>query len=680
MVGHYLDKLVLSRLLLAELKICNGTFEMSGKSNPKAVTSNLGSSAHFIAPRVVVNFLKEIIPFRELSDEQLQDIAKHCRVDFFPKGSRLMTADETVVNYLYLVQRGGVKAFLIGADGEEVLKDYRDQGSYIGALGIIRGTRANLNIETVEDTFCFLLPREIFLKLVKNNSSFAHCFLKSFSDQIVSTAYRELRHQKVRRRTSEDLYLFSICAGDVAKKAHRLSMECTIQYVAEQMAQLRIGSMLIHDTDDIENVVGIVTDTDFRMKVVAAGMEYDKPIKDIMSLPVQSVQAEDICFDVLLKMISTGIHHLAVEKGGRNVGVLTSHDIMVLQGNSPFYLFREIMKQREIEGLYSLARKVPEIIRNLIKEGGKAGNISRMISILNGHILQQLLALLEKEMGEPPVSYCWLLMGSEGRSEQTFITDQDNGIIYADPYSPEQKEKAEVYFKEFAAKAIEHLYKCGYPLCPGEIMASNPKWCKPFSAWIKYFNYWTTEATPEELLNASIFFDFRAGYGDKKLAVSLRNHIIDIVPRKDHFTFSLARQCFTNRVPLSFFNNFIVEQNGEQKNSLDIKLRGLIPIVGFARVLSLKYGLKETNTIARLQALEGEGYIPLDLCTSAVRAYELQMQFKIIHQLEQIERNVELDNFIEPANMTEMERAMLKDVFSVIEKTQVLLEKIFPKI
>ena len=192
----------------------------------------------------------------------------------------------------------------------------------------------------------------------------------------------------------------------------------------------------------LDDILGIVTDTDFRAKVVATARDYGEPVENIMSIPVKTILAEEICFEVLLKMMDTGIRHFAVESAGRITGVLTSHDIMVLQGNSPFYLFKEIVKQRDVEGLYPIAAKIPEIIRTLIKEGGKAGNISRMISILNDQIVKQLLTLLEKEMGPPPVSYCWLLMGSEGRREQTFLTDQDNAIVYADPYSEEQRSEA----------------------------------------------------------------------------------------------------------------------------------------------------------------------------------------------------------------------------------------------
>ncbi len=650
---------------------------MLRKKDVKAVKPKLDRSANAVAPETVLSFLKKVMPFNALNEEGLREVAGHCRIDFFPKGSRLMTVDETEIHHLYLIQRGGVKAFLIDEKGEEILKDYRGEGAYVGALGIIRGTRANLNIETIEDTFCFLLPREIFLELVKNTPSISHFFLKSFSDKVVSTAYMELRQQKAGLRSSENFYLFSMNAGDLAKEVQKMSVKSSIQEAAGTMARLRIGSMLLHDPDDEEDIIGIITDTDLRVKVVATARDYTEPVENIMTKPVHTVLADEICFDVLLKMMATGIRHLAVEKGGRITGMLTSHDIMVLQGNSPFYLYKEVSKQRSIEGIYPIVSKVPELIRHLINEGGKAGNISRMISILNDQIVRQILMLLEKEMGQPPVSYCWLLMGSEGRREQTFLTDQDNGIVYADPYCEEEKNRAEAYFGELAEKTIQHLLKCGYPPCPGNVMATNPAWCRSFSGWVKYFNGWTGKPAAQELLDAAIFFDFRAGYGDEKLAVSLRNHLIDIAPRRQQFLTIMARQCQSIRVPLSFFKNSIVERDGEHKNRLDIKLRGLQPIIGFARVLALKYGLKETNTISRLQALQSEGHLPVDICNAAIKAYELQMQFRIFHQLEQIEENRAPDNFIEPRILTEMERTMLKDAFEVIEKLQNTLEKLF---
>ncbi len=633
---------------------------------------------HVVAPEMAVSFFRGILPFNGLDDATLNDIAHHCRVDFYPKGTRLFTAGETDITHLYLIQRGGVKAFIEDDQGDVTLKDFRGEGAYIGALAIIRGTLANLDIETVEDTFCFLLPREIFLNLVEQQPSFAHYYLKSFSEKIVTTAYNELRYHKVSRRSGDDLYLFSVRVGDLVKKLRKVGGDSSIQQAAATMAEYRVGSLLVHDPQDEENIVGIITDRDLRSKVVAAGLDYSLPVETIMTGPVQTVLSQALCFDVLLQMMSTSIHHLAVERGGKIIGVVTSHDIMLLQGHSPYYLFKEIRGQQEISGLYVLAQRIPEVIRGLIKEGAKAGNITQMIAILNDHILERMLTLLEEELGPPPVPYCWLLMGSEGRREQTFKTDQDNAILYADPEDEKQKADAEDYFKVFAQKAIDHLVNCGYPLCPGEIMAINPKWCQPLSVWKGYFSTWISAPDPAELLNATIFFDFRSGFGDASLARELRNHLNDRARQKDIFLFHLARQCMSTRIPLSFFKNFIVDKDGKHKNLLDIKRQGLTPFVNFARVLSLKHGISETNTLARLKALHDADFINRELWASANDAYELQMQQRLIHQLTQMEEGKRPDNHINPEQLTELERRMLKDAFAVIERLYSVLDKMYP--
>ncbi|MCG2823676.1 MAG: DUF294 nucleotidyltransferase-like domain-containing protein [Desulfobulbaceae bacterium] len=618
------------------------------------------------------------MPFDTLDEETLRSLARHCRIDFFPKGTRLLTADVTELTHLYFIQRGGVKAFLEDENGEVTLKDFRGEGAYIGALAIIRGTPANLNIETVEDTFCFLLPRDIFLGLIEKQASFAHFYLKSFSEKIVTTAYNELRHHKVTRRSNEDLYLFSIRVGDLVKTLRKVAASATIQEAAALMTEHRVGCLLIHDAVDAEKIVGIITDRDLRGKVVAAGLDFQQPVQTIMSTPVQTVLSQSLCFDVLLKMMDTGIHHLAVERAGKIIGVITSHDIMLLQGHSPYYLFKEIRGQQQISGLYPLANKIPDVIRGLIGEGAKAGNITQMIAILNDHILERMLTLLEQELGAPPVPYCWLLLGSEGRREQTFKTDQDNAIIYSDPEDETQAQAAAAYFKAFAAKAIDHLVNCGYPLCPGEVMAVNPLWCQPLSVWKRYFERWVSEPDPQELRYATIFFDFRTGFGEAALAESLRTHLNQHIKGRDLFLFHLARQSMETRAPLSFFKNFIVERDGEHKNRLDIKKQGLTPFVNFARVLALKSGVKETNTLARLKSLKEGEWIQGELWSSASEAYELQMQQRLVHQLRQIEAGTVPDNYIDPADLSDLERRMLKDAFTVIERLYGVLDQMYP--
>ncbi len=629
---------------------------------------------HVADPSAVLDFLNKTRPFKELETSELEKLAGKFAIDFYPRGTLVLQQDVSDVNHLYLVYRGGVKAYLIDADGEESLKDYRGEGGYFGALGIVRGSKANLNVETVEDTFCFLLAKDIFKDLVKNNPRFSAFYLEKFSEDVVGTAYAEMRSHKIRPRTQDGLYLFSASVGDVVSKSIEvISASDTIQQAAEKMATLRIGSLLVRNPS--ENVVGIITDKDLRMKVVAQGLDYNTSVEHVMSTPVHAIPSHCICFDALLQMMNKQVHHLAVKRGEDIVGVLTAHDIMVHQGSSPIALFREIASQREVEGLYSLADKVPLIVRTLIQEGAKANNITRMISVLNDHIVDRVLSLLEDEVGPPPYQYCWMLMGSEGRQEQTFKTDQDNALIYANPPDEwEQTKAAKLYFRRFGNRAIDHLEKCGYPLCKGEMMASNPRWRKPYSTWRGYFDRWLSAPEPQAVLHATIFFDFRAGHGTQQICERLRDHLVREIPKKGIFLMHLAKDCLVGKPPLTFFRNFMVEKDGQHKNRLDLKTRGLVPFVDFARIMALKHGIRETNTMSRLQALAEQQMIPSELYAETRDAYEFQMQLRLVHQYRMMEAGQNPDNYIDPAELSDVEKQTLKEAFGVIGRIQSYLK------
>lgn len=644
------------------------------KSQSKAFVPSVSGRANAVAPDVAVTFLKNTMPFKELDDRALKDLALHCKIAFFPRGIRIYTYNESEVTQLYLIQRGGVRAFITDDDGDIVLKDYRGVGSQIGALGIIRGTKANLNIETVEDTFCYVIPRDIFLDLVRNVSAISHYYLKSFSDHIVASAYTELRKNKLTRRSSEELFLFNTRAGELCKPLFSVSGTTSIQESGAIMARQGIGSLLIYVDEDPGSMIGIITDTDFRRKVIAEGRDIREPVSTIMSSPLKTVPADMLSFDVLLKMMTTSIHHLGVEQGGRVTGVITSHDIMVQQGNSPYYLFKEIAAQDDFAGLYLLSDKISGLVRNIINEGGKAGDIARMIALINERIIARILELIHRQIGPAPVKYCWLMFGSEGRNEQTFKTDQDNGIVYSDP-DPGRKDEIETYFRTFAEQAAHHLLKCGYPSCKDNVMASNPRWCMPLSGWKEQFSHWIEKADVAEQAGSAIFFDFRRGYGTEQLAVDLWDHISTCCQRPNSIIGNLGRSFLTVQPPLSFFKQFIVEQNGDRKDRFDIKLRGLAPFVDFARTLSLKYGIRQTNTLIRLKRLAAKMRLPKDFLDEMVDAYELQMQLRVIHQLSQIEDGMEPDDLIYPEELSDLEKRMLKDGFGVIGKMQNILRK-----
>ncbi|MBU0481538.1 MAG: cyclic nucleotide-binding domain-containing protein [Proteobacteria bacterium] len=628
-----------------------------------------------VPANVALAFLTEILPFKDLDPAALSKLARRCTIDFYPKGTLIFRQGETEVSHLYVIQQGGIKTYRTEGD-TQTLKDYRGVGEYFGALPLIQGTRANLNIETIDDTFCFLFEKQDFLDLLDSNPAVSQYYLRTMSAKMAGLVYSEVRQHKMAPRTDGALYLFSAQVGDVAKgNLYQAPESTTVQEAAIIMSENMIGSLLL--TDSRGEISGIVTDKDIRSKVVAKGIDFKTPVSAIMASPVQTISSQAVCFDALLKMIKTKIHHLAIEQNGKIIRMITTHDIMVTQGTSPLYLFREILAQKKIEGLYPLARKIPQVVRSLIEEGAKANNITRMIAVLNDHVLDRMLSLLQEEFGRAPVPWAWLLLGSEGRREQTFKTDQDNAIIYGAPEDPTLKDQAEEYFRPFSERAIEHLVKCGYPLCPGNIMASNPELRQPFPVWSGYFQKWCRTPTPESVLKSMIFFDFKAGFGDNGMAEALRDEITRTARKSDIFQLWLAKSCLSSRPPLSFFKNFIVEKDGEHKNTFDLKTRGLVFIVDFARLMSLKHGITETNTLARLNLLQENQYLPQGLCNEIIEAYEFLMHLRLIHQLQMMETGQEPDNYINPKDLTDLERQTLKEAFAVIGRLQDFLSKEF---
>ncbi len=634
------------------------------------------AGAHTVSPRVLIDFFEKTFPFSELNGSVLNQLAVGGLVDFYPKGQIILQQDASGAEKLYLIQKGAVKIYRMNVDGTSTLVDYRGEGSSFGALALIGGARATLTVEAVEDTFCFLISKESFLETLQKDPVFSQHFFRGLSEGIVGKAYSELRRIKVGMRADEAFHLFSRRIRDVIKKAPQfIGGAETIRNAAKKMTELEIGSLLV--TNSTGDVIGIFTDKDLRARVVAEGLSATTQVETVMSSPVLKVSAHDLCFEALLEMMNRQVHYLAVEWDGEMVGVVTDRDIMVVPGDSPLDLLRQIAAQRSLESLYELSAKAPLVVRTLIEEGAKASHITRVITVVNDHILERLLDLMQEEMGPAPVPFCWMVTGSEGRKEQTFRTDQDNAIMYEDPGDEwETIKAAKLYFRRLGNKAIEHLVACGYPLCKGRMMASNSKWRKPYSVWVGYFDNWMSTTEPMETLNAKIFFDFRPAYGSPEIAGRLRDHLTEKAQRSRFVIRHLARDFIEAQTPLSFFRNFMVEKDGEHKNRLDLKLRGLVPFVDFARMMALRYGVKETNTLERLQMLATLGHVPQEMIRETVEAYEFIMQVRLAHQLKMIEAGTAPHNFVDPAQLSDLERMTLKASFDVINRLQTFVAKL----
>ena len=620
----------------------------------------------------IIAFLQETLPFSELETQSLRRIARHCLVDFFPTGTRILRRGVTEVDGLYLVQKGAIRLFI---EEEGVLVDIRTDGASIGALSLFNGEKAALDAETVEDTFIIKIPRDRFFEAVHLNPAIPRFYLKSFADTFLSKAFEEMRCKPVPQHEDHSLHLFSNPVGSlISREPVSVPFGLSIQAAAKEMIRHNTGSLLFRDPSG--EICGIVTDTDLR-KAMALGLDLQAPAETIMSTPVETIDASAVCFDALLAMLSRNIHHLVVKSQSRLQGVISSHDIMLLQGRSPVSVFREIASRTTIAGLYPLHDSITPVVRTLVQQGAKAGNITRMIAILNDQIITRLLELMLRELGPPPVKFCLLLMGSEGRREQTFATDQDNALITENCDADFLERAAETYFSAFTERMVGHLINCGFPRCPGDMMASNPQWRGSLDTWKGRVRSWIETPEPERVLTSSVFFDFRGVFGHKDLAENLRQHVTAACAGQDLFLRHLAADCLNARPPLTFFKNFMVEKNGEHRNTLDIKARGLLPFMDFARVMALNYGVRETSTLGRLDQLHQAGHLSRDLYHEAREAFEFLLHARLMHQLEQMEQGEQPDNRLDPGTLSTLEKRTLREAFGVIGSLHGVLREVF---
>jgi len=620
----------------------------------------------------VIQFLRGLAPFQELDDATIQEISKGVSMEFYPKGSLILSQEGLASEYLRLVKKGEVKVFIKSSKDEEVVIDSRGEGGSFGFLSLVSHDKSRANVVATEDTTCYLINRDVIFKLLVTYPSFAEFFLSSYLDKYIDRTYKVM-HKKSLLYGSGDRLLFTTQIGEiVTKKVITALQDISIREAAEIMTSNRISSLVLLDSYGVPS--GIITDRDLRDKVVSKGRDFADRISSIMSVSLIKADSRDYCFEALLKMIRYGVHHLLVIDNGDLKGVITNNDLMMLQGTSPVTVAREIEDQQTIEGLIPASNEINKLIDLLLKEGAKASNISRIITEINDRLVRKVLEVTEKKLGPPPLSYCWIVFGSEGRKEQTFKTDQDNAIIYEDPDTPAKEEEARRYFSAFTLLVRDALLKCGFPLCPADYMASNPLWCQPLKTWKKYFSDWINEPTADTVLKSFIFFDFRALHGEVSLSSDLRDALTAMLEGKKVFFSYMANTIINNMPPINFLKSFIVEKGGEHKDEFDLKIKGIGPLVDAVRFFALELGIQETSTLERIEILKEKHMTVKEYSVEELKhAFEFFMLLSIQHQFEQVKLGREPNNFINPNRLTIFEKRSMKGVFQLISKVQVLI-------
>ncbi|MFW6332061.1 MAG: DUF294 nucleotidyltransferase-like domain-containing protein [Thermodesulfobacteriota bacterium] len=629
------------------------------------------SYAEIIASGQAFQFLSNIAPFSFLPEQTVECVAEKLSVVRYSKGTILFVQGESKVEYLYIIQKGAAERYFQEESQKKLLGMLSEGDTYGGISMLLNDGIAVRTLEITEDTFFNILPKDRFLELCDEFEAFSEFFTDTFGKRMLDRSYAAFIRKTMLPREDSGQFLNqsvdTLCRKDILD----CTRETSIQEAARLMSEKESSSIFIRNSGG--EIIGMVTDNDLRRKVIAPGVDPQTPVSKIMSTPLCAISAQALAFEAMLSMMHHNIKHLAVTDGEGVVGLITNNDLLTAQGQSPFFLTRQISFAKDISGIIGIRKQLPGVLRSLIQGGVKAENVNRLVTTVSDVILEKLIGFALEDMGEPPARFVFMIMGSEGRQEQTLKTDQDNAIVYENVPESSKKEVND-YFLKFGDKVCTWLDQVGYDFCEGGIMAKNPRWCQPISQWKDYFNGWIHAASPEDLRDSSIFFDFRGAYGDMNLVSELRKFLFDSLGGWAGFFRHLTENGLHFRPPIGFFRNFVVESKGRHRNQFDIK-SAMTPIVDFARIYALKNQIEETNTLERLYQIHLKKGLSKEEYNDLEKAYGFLMQLRFVRQVTAvIEENREPDNYINPKKLSRIEQTMLKEIFKRIEKFQGKME------
>ncbi len=617
----------------------------------------------------IVQFLARVDPFSFLPKEEIERLADTVTLARHPKDTILFIQGESHMDHLYVVMDGVVERYT-EEFGRKTFRGFAEEGDIYGGVSLLLNAGVSLRTVRVEEeaTFC-LVPKADFLDLCARYEEFREYFSNIFGKRMLEKSYGAMAGRSTRTQEETGLPLLnqrveSIYSDDIAV----CRPEEPIQEVAARMVRKSCSAVLVEGPDG--RFVGILTDRDLREKVVAGGLSPALPVSSIMSSPVASVSEDALVSEAILAMVQKNIKHLAVtDASGRVLGMTSDEHLLLSQTHSTIYLIRDIHKATQLDDVMDKHAQLPLLFKTLINSGVKAERLTRLISACSDAILRKLVEFALNELGPPPVRFTFMVLGSEGRNEQTFKTDQDNAVVFED-VPPESLDSVTDYFLKFGDKVCTWLDRAGYDFCKGGVMAKNPMWCRPISAWKKYFTDWIHTAEPEALLQASIFFDFRSGFGDDSLIHELRAHLFGSLGQWAGFFRHLTENTLVFKPPLGFFRSFVVESKGKHRNKLDIK-SAMTPIVDYARIYALKNRISATNTLERLKKLVTAEQLSHEDYEDISQAYVFLMQLRLVHQVRQVtELREEPDNHINPKDLTRIEQNTLKEIFKRVERYQ----------
>jgi CBS domain-containing protein len=585
------------------------------------------------------SFIKGISPFDKLDEHDLDKVVQNFDIAYFKEDETILKKD-AMPEFLYFIIKGVVQE----RDEDEVLSIFT-KCDFFDPISLIENFSKH-DFVTIEESICYLLPRDIFMEVMHKNNSFEQYFFSSISEKLNQASENEQNKELTNFMVAriKDAYVQSPLIVDY---------KSSIVDAVKKMKELKVDTLLV-DRDD---KLGIVTDIDFREKFILQNLCGDDSVDKLATYGLVEIHEDEFLFNAQLKMTKHGIKRLVVRDDDNNlVGVLEQISLVSFFASHTYAISNEIELSSDVKSLKIASLKLIRVIKTLYAKGVKVRYIAKLISQLNEKIFQKLflltapVSLLEKSV--------FIVMGSEGRQEQILKTDQDNALILSNDcdISKDELEKFTNFF-------IDTLVDFGYPRCQGNIMISNPTWVMSEDEAKENISTWLDKKDDDSFMKMAILYDALAVYGDVKLLDRVKDYLYNKIDTDSMFFSHFSKPVLSFETPLGLFTSFKSEHN-----MLDIKKGGLFAIVHGVRSLSLQMKLTDTNSVARLKKLNDKGVIDRELTSDLIESFTFFMTLRLKSNLEHIDRDEDINNLIDIKKLSKTQKDLLKDAFKTVDR------------
>lgn len=622
-----------------------------------------GDAAARIAA-AVADFLRQYPPFGQMEQDALRFLAAHLNLGYYPKGTVILGPAQGEPAVFYIIQRGTVQVAAFNALHKDDASPINLRpGECFSVSAMLEKRPVTAPYTAITDTFCYELPAAYFPELLDRSTVF-HNYATRYLVSLLAQSRKLIQLQST-SSADEQQTMNRTLRSLITRPLVTCGPDVPVADVLQTMRSRKIGSMLIVEGGN--KLLGIFTRHDVLDRVALSQCNLSQPISTVMTTNPRTLPAEASAYEAALLIAHHGIRHIPVLDGRQFIGVVTERDLFALQRVSVRAINRTITNTGSLADLRDAAADIRRLVRSMVGQGVAAEQLTLIISTLNDALVRRILDIEQQNHPLTGIRWCWLAFGSEGRYEQTISTDQDNGLIFdADDMTVEA---ARAKLLPFAQAVNRDLDTCGFPLCVGNIMGGNPRWCLSLDEWRGQFDFWIANADPQALLNAVIFFDFRPLHGEESLATLLREHLLNITRENSRFQRQLAQYALEARPPLGLISDFATEDDGEFKGTLDLKKSGARLFTDAARVLALATGVTHTNTAQRLRQAGPRLQMPPAEVSSLVDAFFFLQNLRLRGQL-MAGAGARGANRVMPAQLNEVDRRILKESFRQIRKLQ----------